>query len=494
MRKLKNLLTVIVLGAMSIVTLMNPITVSAAGNYQAYVDYAPSGEYKHKILINDPDLGQKDIVGYCFNAHKVWPSWSQKYYYKYSNATQDQFLTLASTPNGGQDLKKRIMEVCYKGYPNDSIGLKKKYGLSTDQFNFVTQLAIWYYTDSISPRNSAIFSTYAGLWNENVEKAYNDIISKPVNLPNNYFLDLFYKENNATSTLQNVLSTRLNKDYTNIESEKIKKVVVKKTWEMYGHDESEKPNSVQVQLYEDGQLYQTVDLTKDNGWTYTWDALPASGTYTAKELTEGNWVNRVENYDEATGTINIYNSMKPELVIKNEVQGKLGDRSKEFSFDLTLTDEGGTPLNGEYPYVKLNPDGTEASSRNLKVQNGEASSGNLKVQNGKATFKLSDSQTITLKDLPPKVHYIVSEVNDDEYITKYYKGKQGETLVNGQNAEGTITNDNLDNNVKVVNVCKKQFIPPTGIRLNNMPFVLMAAFGLIASVGYALTKRRFTKR
>lgn len=449
MRKLKNLLVAIVLGAMSIVTLMNPITVSAEQDFAIRLfqsGYGP-GKYNHKILISD--LGRTDIVGYCFNATRQWPAVRNQYYIKYSNASESQFKQLATKArDGGENLKKHILEVCYKGYPHDGIGLKKKHNLSTDQFNFVTQLAVWYYTDSFEPENAEIFKTYSDMWDQNAKNAYKDIINKPVNLPSNYELDIYHKDGTQNGAkLQNVLSTRLAKDYVNPnpdpEPEKTKKVIVKKTWEMYGHEESEKPDKVQVQLLKDGKPHKTVDLTKANNWTYTWDALPESSTYTAKELTSGNWVNRVGEYDKATNTINIYNSMKPDLSITKSVEGLYGDKNKKFTFQLNLSDEQGKGLTGNYPYQKGTTTGT------------------LTFRNGQSTFELADSETITIKNLPPKVKYSILETGlDGKYTAKYYIGNNEQK--NGK-AEAQILNTSLNNQVKVVNVSQEDYAPDTGI-------------------------------
>ena len=58
--------------------------------------------------------------------------------------------------------------------------------------------------------------------------------------------------------------------------------VVKK-WE--GDTESDRPESITVQLYQDGVAYgDSVKLTASNGWKYTWFNLPEGYTYTAEEL------------------------------------------------------------------------------------------------------------------------------------------------------------------------------------------------------------------
>lgn len=447
MRKLKNLLVAIVLGAMSIVTLMNPITVSAEQDYAVWISQGGYGKYNHKILISD--LGRNDIVGYCFNATRQWPGVRKQYYFKYSNASESQFKQLATKArDGGENLKKHILEVCYKGYPHDGIGLKKKHNLSTDQFNFVTQLAVWYYTDSFEPANAEIFKTYSDMWDQNAKNAYEDIIHKPVNLPSNYELDLYHKDSTQYGAkLQNVLSTRLSKDYVNPnpdpEPEKTKNVTVKKIWEMYGHAENDK-QGVKVELYKDGKLHGTADLTKANNWTYTWKDLPESSTYTAKEVTVNDkWVSTVGGYDKATNTINIYNSMKPELSITKSVEGLYGDRNKKFTFQLNLSDEQGKGLTGNYPYQK------------------GATTGTLTFNNGQATLELADSETITIKNLPPKVKYSILETGlDGKYTAKYYIGNNEQT--NGK-AEAQILNTSLNNQVKVVNVSQEDYAPDTGI-------------------------------
>lgn len=58
--------------------------------------------------------------------------------------------------------------------------------------------------------------------------------------------------------------------------------VVKK-WE--GDTEGDRPESITVQLYQDGVAYgDSVKLTASNGWKYTWFNLPEGYTYTAEEL------------------------------------------------------------------------------------------------------------------------------------------------------------------------------------------------------------------
>lgn len=52
-------------------------------------------------------------------------------------------------------------------------------------------------------------------------------------------------------------------------------ITVKKAWDDDGRPE--RPESVEIQLLQDGTVYGTVTLDEDNGWSYTWSGL--AGTY-----------------------------------------------------------------------------------------------------------------------------------------------------------------------------------------------------------------------
>ena len=136
-----------------------------------------------------------------------------KYYLtKYEDATNNQFVQLAGKKvRNPANLKQKVLEVCYKGFPKDGIGLKHKYSLSDDTFRFITQSAIWYYTDSLDINASAIWYTYKDdLFDDTARKAYDELIKTEVSLPANFKLDIY---KTSSDSMQNILSTRLDKDY-----------------------------------------------------------------------------------------------------------------------------------------------------------------------------------------------------------------------------------------------------------------------------------------
>lgn len=580
MKKLKTSIAMLILALLTITGVIQPITAYAADSYT--VRATSYGDYHKALYVKNTTTGE-DVVGYCYNAHKGWPGIREQSVKKIENASNDQFLQLASGPRDREKLRENVLGVCYKGFPRDGIGLKKKYNLSNDVFRFITQSAVWYYTDSLNLEGSGIWITYSWMVDDNARKAYNELINTPVTLPSSYTLDLY---ENASSSQQNILSTKLRDDYvppkeysiefskkddelggaelagatlqvlekngtlikewiTNGTAQKInlvageyifrektepngyvkvsdiyfkvddsgavsitsktnngdiaegatgkltvvdkkvpivyKSLTVNKVWELYGHDGNEIPDSVQVQLYENGVVSgDPVTLKKSDGWSYTWKKLDSSKTYTVKEVTiSDNWISRIETGND--GNFTIYNSMKPELTVEKIVRdGDWADKTRKFDFKIELKDKDGNLINGNFDYVIENKEGTQLSE------------GNLEVKDGLGTFKLGHEQKIRIKRLPIKVTYRVEELSDANaaFTASYATVKNNEQKVC---PSVQITNENTDNKVTVYNTFK--YIVDTGIDLNNkylVPGAVLIIAGILLFGGIAVF--RFRKR
>lgn len=579
MKKLKTSIAMLILALLTITGVIQPITAYAADIYKVQkIDY---DGYSNALNIINETTGET-VVGYCYNASKGWPGWGKQTVYKYENATNEQFVKLAGNKVRNQSsLREDVLKVCYKGFPRDGKGLKDKYHLDKATFRLITQLAVWYYTDSATFRSQQISTTYSWMLTPDAERAYNELINTPVTLPANYVLDLY---ENKSSYDQNILSTKLAENYVppkeySIEFSKkdetstgaelkgatlqvlnkdgnelakwttdgnthkvdllageyifremkapdgyvtvsdirfrveengsvtiiskkdqdeanssgskltvvdkkipivYKPLTVTKVWERYGHQESEIPDSVQVQLYENGVESGTpVTLKKSEGWTYRWDKLDSSKTYEVKEVnTPDNCVSRIEKVDDENVTI--YNSMKPELTVEKIVRdGEWADKTREFDFNIQFTSEDGNLITDSFDYVIEKEDGTQVT-------------GSLEVKDGSATFKLGHSQKIKIKGLPPKVTYCVEEVSDENAPFKAsYKISNQKDVENCPSVQ--ITNDNPNNVVTVYNTFK--YIVDTGIDLNNnytVPGVLLIIAGILLFGGIAVL--RFRKR
>ena len=261
-----------------------------------------------------------------------------------------------------------------------------------------------------------------------------------------------------------------------------KSLTVKKEWELYGHKDSEIPESVKVQLYENGAPFgNQVELKKIDGWKHTWDQLDSSKTYTVDEVdTPANCEKRIG--PEENGTITIYNSMKPELTVEKIVQGsdEWADKTREFEFTIDLKDGDNKSINSDFTCVKEDKDGKPVSNESLKVVNGIA------------TFKLKHGQKIRIQGLPINVRYQVQEMADEKAAFK------ASYSTNGTKEASTcpplqITSKGNNNKLTVHNTFKE--IVPTGIDLNNnytVPGVLLIIAGILLFGGIAVL--RFRKR
>ena len=167
-------------------------------------------EYKYSDPLYVRDNGE-DRVAYCYNASKkVPPTWQEggQTVYKIESATAEEFYQMTDENVRVMEpeaFKKAISSVCYQGFPQNGSGLMEKYGLTRAAFRGITQLAVWYYTDSLDIsqyyQQYQPFDTYPGAW-----AAYQELITPLDTLPLGYQLDLY---RNRNEQYQNVLCTRL---------------------------------------------------------------------------------------------------------------------------------------------------------------------------------------------------------------------------------------------------------------------------------------------
>lgn len=167
-------------------------------------------EYKYSDPLYVRNNGE-NRVAYCYNASKkVPPTWQEggQTVYKIESATAEEFYQMTDENVRVMEpeaFKKAILSVCYQGFPQNGSGLMEKYGLTRAAFRGITQLAVWYYTDSLDIsqyyQQYQPFDTYPGAW-----AAYQELITPLDTLPLGYQLDLY---RNRNEQYQNVLCTRL---------------------------------------------------------------------------------------------------------------------------------------------------------------------------------------------------------------------------------------------------------------------------------------------
>ncbi len=129
--------------------------------------------------------------------------------------------------------------------------------------------------------------------------------------------------------------------------------------------------------------------------------LPEGTTYTVKETSYTDWTASLLDDTTLTGTIkadetsnvSVKNTYveKHELTVSKTVTGSMGDKTKDFSFELSLTPADGTTIPETLTYEK---DGAEAT---------------VTKSDDVYSFTLSHGESITFKNIPYGCTYTVSE-------------------------------------------------------------------------------------
>lgn len=181
--------------------------------YTAWLTKKQSAPNKHKLYVARKEVQGTTEVAYCYNFKQALPGTRGEDVSKIANASADDFQRLVGKSRlTGNELKTKILQICYVGYPKNSRSLKEKYNLTDDEFCLITQGAVWYYTDSEDTisRGGYFYNQdwYRKMVSQpKVQSAFQELINTNVQLPSNYELDLYYPTNSA-SRVQNLLSTK----------------------------------------------------------------------------------------------------------------------------------------------------------------------------------------------------------------------------------------------------------------------------------------------
>ena len=233
-------------------------------------------------------------------------------------------------------------------------------------------------------------------------------------------------------------------------------IPVEKVWENTGEDDL--PDSVTVYLYQDGNTqtpYKTLELTAAQEWKGTFTDVAAGHTYTVGEAELTGFVSQVSG--DAENGFTVTNTKLPSLTVSKTVTGEMGDKTRDFTFTITLTGADDTPVSGTYSGVTFT--------------------------NGTATVSLGDGDSLVLENLPLGSRYTVQETDGDGY-TVTYNGEQTEQ------ASGTL---NADASVAVVH--SRGEVPDTGIRGSGpLTAAVAGAAGAVLLLGGAFAVRLLRRR
>lgn len=179
---------------------------------------------------------------------------------------------------------------------------------------------------------------------------------------------------------------------------------------------------------------------------------------------------------DGEGFHNIYKAVK-ELTIEKTVTGNLGDKSKYFAVDVTLS--GGTDgqsfnTNGK----DLSYTGSSGDTNPTTIISGTA-----------ATFYLKDGETIKITNVPYGLTYTVKEQDYTSIASGGYD--LAKYTLNGTSTGTTsITNEAVDSATEAVQIINNKGTQiDTGVVLDNLPYIILLGIVIGAAVVWFLRRR-----
>ena len=183
-------------------------------------------------------------------------------------------------------------------------------------------------------------------------------------------------------------------------------------------------------------------------------AVPGDGKYT----------------DKATGFTNTYATQN--VTLTKQVEGNMGDKSKDFTFTITITS-----ADGAKSY-----DITGADIKTITTAKPEGTA----AYTGSATVELCDDETVTIKGLSAGDTYTITETSVDGYETKIATGSttssEDATIVSNAFANKTIADATA---VTFYNISEAS--TPTGIVMDIAPYALLV---VVAAAGCFVFMRK----
>lgn len=171
------------------------------------------------------------------------------------------------------------------------------------------------------------------------------------------------------------------------------------------------------------------------------------------------------------------------LTLRKEVTGALGDRSKKFEFQVSLS--------GLKPSAEYEADGIEAADAGKLTEKGFSSD-----ESGKAELrlKLKDDESAQFKDLPAGTTYRIAEAPSD-HIASYRQKATGEKpthqAVQRENADAgkelateTEVLDEEDGDIEVIVTNNRPIATVTGVGNSDAPYYAAGIVTLLLCGGW----------
>lgn len=158
--------------------------------------------------------------------------------------------------------------------------------------------------------------------------------------------------NSSDNTWEQITNVEPKCSEVKLEEPGISRQVVK-TWDDKGF-ESARPGVVEVQLLKDGEIYDTVTLSKKNNWRYKWDNLDSKCSWTIVEKEGNGYTVNVRLHNSTYTLTNTYAvpEVSENLPVTKRLTGDKPNKKTLFSFVLKAKNEGNPMPEGSANGVK----------------------------------------------------------------------------------------------------------------------------------------------
>lgn len=217
------------------------------------------------------------------------------------------------------------------------------------------------------------------------------------------------------------------------DEDKLVNVHVEKTWNDNDNAAGMRPDSITVQLTQDGDVVATATLDADTKWQTDFtdlDKYTEDGTtecdYEVNEIDVPGYKSEIKTVSEdKTKSFTITNSIEDvgDLKVTKTVKGDGADLTQDFRFTVAL-EKDGKPLAGTF-----NLDGNKGTKTGTVALD----------EDGTASFTLKHGESIYMKDIPAGVKWTVTEIVQSGY-TEANNGKYSGSITKGKASTADVVN------------------------------------------------------
>jgi|GEM_PF-2161098 len=180
---------------------------------------------------------------------------------------------------------------------------------------------------------------------------------------------------------------------------------------------------------------------------------------------------------QAGGTTDEYGTVG--LAISKTVTGDYGDKTKDFNFTVDLEK------------APTSADNTEGFIAKIYNKDTEQFENIANLHYGTTNITLAHNEELRIYDLPAGTNYEITEEEYRDYTPSILVTQNGEELPEIPNAATDQKYVGVDENkVEYTNTFITSSVSPTGIIINNLPFVLMVVVAGSGLALYVVSKRR----